>query len=68
MCTNTALAIKSVARSGLAMQQSGFNAFVRASGPRRFKRIGARNTMINRVLFASILSGTHGPSDAQSRR
>jgi hypothetical protein len=68
MCTNTALAIKSVARRGLAMQQSNFNAFMRASGPRRFKGGGARNTMITNVLFASTSNGAREPSGTRPRR
>jgi hypothetical protein len=68
MCTNMAPAIKSKARSDLAMQQSSFNALIRASGPQRFKGIGARNTMITHALVAPAPPGARGPSDAQSRR
>jgi hypothetical protein len=63
-----ALAIKSMARSGLAMQQSIFNAFVRASGPRRFKGGAACNTMINHVLLASTSNGAREPSGTRPRR
>jgi hypothetical protein len=68
MCTNMAPAIKSKARSGLAMQQSSVNPFIRASDRRCFKGIGARNTMITHALFTSALPGARGPFDAQSRR
>jgi hypothetical protein len=68
MCTNMAPAIKSMARSGLAMQQSNVNVLMRASGPRRFNGGSARNTMIDNGFVAATFAGARESSDARSRR